>query len=416
MHRRSLLIGAGSSALAGCLPLRRAARRPLVIAHRGASAYRPEHTLPAYQLAIDQGADYIECDLVPTRDGVLISRHENELSKSTDVASLPVFADRLTSKRVDGVELRGWFSEDFTLDEIKSLRCVETLPAVRPNNRRFDGQFEILTFDEVIGLAKAGGVGVYPETKHPSYFERVGLRLDGNPIATPVTNLLLDRLQATGFTNPTRVYIQSFELSNLLRCARREWPERGLRLPLVLLLGDLSATAPPRGFAAPFDYSSDQTDGSHLIESEPELARLSGQASSLRYADLAQPAVLQWLAAQGISGLGPWKESLLLREPLLPPLDGDGDGRPELVWRRTGDVHPLIAHARAAGLQVHPYTLRAEERFLALPIAGEPSMENEMRQLLAMGCDGWFTDFPDRAVALREQVARTTPAVLLDRQ
>jgi glycerophosphoryl diester phosphodiesterase len=403
MRRRSLLIATGACAAASCLPLRRAASRPLVIAHRGASGYRPEHTLAAYQLAIEQGADFIECDLVPTRDGVLVSRHENELSLSTDVAARPVFADRLTSKRVDGMEVRGWFAEDFTLDEIKSPRCVETQPAVRPANRRFDGQFPILTFDEVIQLAKAGDVGLYAETKHPSYFEHLGLRLDGQPIATPVTRLLLDRLQAAAFTDPSRVYIQSFELSNLLRCARQKWPARGLRLPLVLLLGDLAIDAPPRGFAAPFDWSDENPERNQLAESEAELARLTGRSGALRYADLVAPAVLQWLAAEGIDGVGPWKESLLLREPLAPPQDRNADGRAELAWRRTGAVHPVAAHARASGLQVHAYTLRAEERFLALPIAGEPTMEHEMEALLALGCDGWFTDFPDRGVVVRER-------------
>jgi glycerophosphoryl diester phosphodiesterase len=138
-----------------------------------------------------------------------------------------------------------------------------------------------------------------------------------------------------------------------------------------------------------------------LAESEPELAQLIGHSGALRYADLVAPVVLRWLATQGISGLGPWKESLLLREPLAPQ-DRDGDGRAELAWRRTGAVHPLVRDASAAGLKVHPYTLRAEERFLALPVAGEPTMEREMAELLALGCDGWFTDFPDRGVAARD--------------
>ncbi|MBK8070258.1 MAG: hypothetical protein IPK27_22410 [Rhodanobacteraceae bacterium] len=406
MRRRSLLIAAGCVPFAGCRGLSRAARRrPLVIAHRGASGYRPEHTLAAYELAIEQGTDFIECDLVPTLDGVLVARHENELSASTDVASRPAFADRRATKHVDGVELRGWFAEDFTLDEIKSLRCVETQPEVRPGNRRFDGQFQILTLDEVIGLASKGGVGIYPEIKHPSYFAERGLRLDGQPIAMPLARMLLDRLQATGFTDPARVYIQCFELSSLLRCARQELPSRGLQLPLVLLLGDLSADAPASGFSAPFDFSDASPDGNRIAELEPELARLIRHPGPLRYADLVAPEVLRWLAAQGISGLGPWKESLLVRQPLSPPLDSDNDGRAELGWLRTGEVHPLVKHARTAGLQVHPYTLRAEERFLALPATGRPSMEGEMQALLAMGCDGWFTDFPDRAAAVRDSVS-----------
>jgi glycerophosphoryl diester phosphodiesterase len=272
MRRRSLLVAAGIAAAGGCLPRRPAGiRRPLVIAHRGASGYRPEHTAAAYELAIEQGADFIECDLVPTRDGVLICRHENELSQSTDVASRPVFADRLTTKSVDGVQTRGWFAEDFSLDEIKSLRCVETQPELRPANRRYDGRFEVLTLDEAVGLAKSGRVGLYPEIKHPSYFERLGRRLDGQHIALPVTEMLLDRLQATGFTDPSRAFIQCFELSSLLRCARHALPARGLRLPLVLLLGELDRDAEPRGFASPFDFSDHIADVTRVIDNEPEL-------------------------------------------------------------------------------------------------------------------------------------------------
>src|SRR5262245_25194234 len=151
---------------------------PLVIGHRGASGYRPEHTLASYQLAIDLGADFIEPDLVSTKDHVLVARHENDISGTTDVASHPEFASRRTTKVVDGVTITGWFTEDFTLAELKTLRAVERLPDLRPNNTVFNGLYQIPTFQEVIDVAKRNHVGIYPETKHPSYFDSIGLSLE----------------------------------------------------------------------------------------------------------------------------------------------------------------------------------------------------------------------------------------------
>src|SRR5262245_3616816 len=158
--------------------------KPIVIGHRGASGYRPEHTLASYQLAIDLGADFIEPDLVSTKDGHLVARHENDISGTTDVASHPEFAMRKATKIVDNVAITGWFTEDFTLAELKTLRARERLPALRPQNATFDGQFEIPTFEEVIALAQEEGrrrhrvIGIYPETKHPTYFQRIGLSLE----------------------------------------------------------------------------------------------------------------------------------------------------------------------------------------------------------------------------------------------
>ena len=178
--------------------------QPLVIAHRGASGHRPEHTLEAYELGTELGADFIEPDLVITRDGVLVARHENEISETTDVSDRPDFADRRTTKRIDGREVTGWFTEDFTLAEIKTLRARERLPF---RNHGFDGRFEIPTFEEVLDLAVRRGVGVYPETKHPSYFRRIGL---------PLEEPLLAALEARGWTDrDAPVFIQSFETGNL---------------------------------------------------------------------------------------------------------------------------------------------------------------------------------------------------------
>ena len=173
---------------------------PIVIAHRGASAHRPEHTLPAYELAIELGADFIEPDVVATRDGHLVARHENEISGTTDVAERPEFADRRTVKEVDGVRKKGWFTEDLTLEELRTLRARERLPELRSTG--FDGRFAIPTLDEVVALAARAGVGVYPETKHPSYFAALGLALERPLLAA------LEGFRGT-------VYIQSFEAGNL---------------------------------------------------------------------------------------------------------------------------------------------------------------------------------------------------------
>jgi glycerophosphoryl diester phosphodiesterase len=182
---------------------------PILIAHRGASGERPEHTLAAYELAIDQGADFIEPDLVPTKDDVLVARHENEIGGTTDVARRPEFAGRRTTKTIDGVAVTGWFTEDFTLAELKTLRARERLPELRPRNTEYDGKYEVPTFAEVIALAKRRGVGVYPETKHPTYFASIGHPTDG---------LLLEQLRAAGWDRADApVFIQSFEVKNLQR-------------------------------------------------------------------------------------------------------------------------------------------------------------------------------------------------------
>jgi glycerophosphoryl diester phosphodiesterase len=193
---------------------------PLVIAHRGASGYLPEHTLEAYALAIRQGAHFIEPDLVITKDGVLVARHENEISETTDVASRPEFAARRTTKTIDGKSVSGWFSEDFTLAELKTLRATERIPGIRPANAKHDGRYAVPTFDEVVQLAKREGVGVYPETKHPGYFEAIGL---------PLEAALVEILGRHGYR---KVYIQSFEAASLKKLARMT------DLPLVQLLGE----------------------------------------------------------------------------------------------------------------------------------------------------------------------------------
>lgn len=241
-------------------------RHPLIIAHRGASGERPEHTRAAYDLAIRQGADVIEPDLVMSRDGVLIVRHENEIGDTTDVAVHPEFADRYTTKIIDGAPVTGWFAEDFTLAELKTLRARERLPDLRPANTAFDGQEPILTFEEVLDIAASAGVGIAPELKHPSYFAALGLPMEDVFVAT------LERRGRTGSDAP--VIVQCFEVGPLQRLRAR------IATPLLQLVAsgggpvdrpDLSyaAMATPAGLADIADYADWIGVDTALIEPTP---------------------------------------------------------------------------------------------------------------------------------------------------
>lgn len=317
----------------------------LVIAHRGASAYRPEHTLAAYELAIEYGADVIEPDLVATKDGELVARHENEISGTTNVAEHPEFAARKTSKTIDGVTLSGWFTEDFTLAELRTLRAKERIPEIRPDNTRYNGLYTIPTLQEIIDLAKAKTaetgrtIAIYPETKHPTYFQGIGL---------PLEQRLLDKLKANGYAGPKApVFIQSFEVTNLK--AMRALTD----LPLVQLL-----SAPP---ARPYDFVA------------------AGDARG--YADLITPAGLAEVARYA-DGIGPDKNMVIPR---------DADGR--LLAATT-----LIADAHAAGLIVHPYTFRPENNFLPADFRSNADKTargdafSEITRFLQAGVDGVFSD------------------------
>lgn len=373
----------------------------IVIAHRGASGYCPEHTLEAYRLAIRQGADFIEPDLVATRDGELVVRHENEISGTTDVAAHPEFADRKTTKTIDGETLTGWFTEDFTLAELKTLRARERIPQVRPGNVRYDGQFPIATLQEVIALAKeesrdGRAIGIYPETKHPTWFASEGRHLDGSPIHVSLGQKLVDTLVAEGFTDPRRVYIQSFEVGNLIELKRRILPKAGIDLPLVQLYGDFQRETP-------YDIVYNRRVGADLERIYGDLAKaIPGGLAAAGYGALTEPAALAWMKAHYVSGLGPSKASLIERAPLPAKRDADGDGRALLATRNTGIVHPVLARALALGLQVHPYTVRAEEPFLTQTANGiDQSALGEALQLYALGVQGFFIDQPDIGVAAR---------------
>lgn len=328
-------------------------RKPIVIGHRGCSGERPEHTALAYERAIEQGADFIEPDLVPTKDGHLVARHENEIGGTTDVASRSEFAARKTTKTIDGEQVTGWFTEDFTLAELKTLRARERLPQLRPANTAFDGQAQLLTFEEVVAIARAGSqrtgrtIGVYPELKHPTYFASIGL---------PTEDRLVAKLKALDLNSATApVFVQCFEVGPLKRL-RAKTPAR-----LVF-----------------------------LVDAEGGPADMP----SVKYADLITAQGLKDVAVYA-DGLGPnWK--------LVVPNDGQA----------LGPATDLVKNAHAAGLQVHPWTVRAENYFLPASLRkGDAGAADFMTQhgdvtallkaLYAAGVDGVFSDFPAPAVAAR---------------
>ncbi|MBE9169851.1 esterase-like activity of phytase family protein [Pleurocapsales cyanobacterium LEGE 06147] len=392
-------------------------QEPLVIGHRGASGKLPEHTLEAYKLAIEQGADFIEPDLVATKDGVLIARHEPNLIDTTDVADRPEFSDRKTTKIVDGVEVEGFFAEDFTLEEIKTLRAIQPRDF---RDQSFNGKWKIPTFAEVIDLVKqveaetGKKVGIYPETKHPTYFDERGLSLE-----EPLVQTLLEK----DFTDPDRIFIQSFEVSNLIELKNILLPAAGIEeIPLVQLFGDLEGEflPPEDSFSIPYDFLANFSNPDFDVTQATavygeELLNLLGiidergnydrdRGAAITYGDLATPEVIEYINNYA-DGLGPWKNSILLREKLEEPVDGDGDGNAEITTQLTGEIFPLIQYAHDADLQVHPYTLRNEEQFLTLNADGTPQTpEAEFEQLIQLGADGFFTDFPETGDRVRDAV------------
>jgi glycerophosphoryl diester phosphodiesterase len=326
-------------------------RRPLIIGHRGAAGYRPEHTLASYELAARMGADFIEPDLVTTRDHVLVARHEPEIGGTTDVAAHPEFASRKTTKLLDGVPTTGWFTEDFTLAELKTLRAVERLPAVRQHNTLYNGLFQVPTFQEVLDLRARLShelereIGVYPETKHPTYFRAHGL---------PLEEVLVDVLHAGGLDRAdSPVFVQSFEAGNL----RTLHDKFRLRAPKVFLA---SATGNPFN-------------------------------DSRSYADYLTPAGLHELSTF-VDGIGPDKNQIIPRRP---------DGA-------LGTPSPLVANAHRAGLVLHPYTFRAENQFLPVDyqVSTDPNAYgraiDEQLAFFRAGVDGLFTDQADIGVLSRQ--------------
>ncbi len=303
---------------------------PIVIAHRGASGSRPEHTLAAYELAIDQGADFIEPDLVPTKDDMLVARHENAIGGTTDVAAHPEFASRRTTKTIDGQVLTDWFVEDFTLAELKTLRAKERLPQLRPGNTAHDGRFEVPTLAEIIALAKRRHVGIYPETKHPTYFAGIG---------HPTDVALVDALKAAGWDSADApVFIQSFEVANLKR----------IHALTTVRLIQLVA-----GQGAPAD----------------------GAAAS--YAAMLTPAGLNQVATYAY-GIGPDKAQLWVGDvPTSLVVDAHAAGL---------RVHPWTYRAENAFLPAR--FRRGDEPAAHGDVAGEIAAARRL------GIDGFFTDYP----------------------
>ena len=374
-------------------------QHPIVIAHRGASGFLPEHTLGAYQLAIIQGADFIEPDLVPTKDGVLIARHENELSDTTDVANHPEFAERRTTKRVDGVPTTGWFSEDFSLAEIKTLHARERIPDIRPKNTEFDGSFTIPTFTEIIRLLKlveqstGRKIGIYPETKHPTYFAQEGRYIDGAPISLSLGRLLIDTLVAEDFIDPSRIFIQSFEFANLIELQNTIMPSVGVDLPLIQLYGDITDAyvQPKSNFSQPYDMVFNAIQGADLHKMYGDLGTHVEGGISVRtgYRVLTTPEVMRAIAKSYAEGIGPWKNSLVESACL--------------------QASPFLQTALEAGLQVHPYTFRAEETFLvSKPDGSLMSIGDEIQLALRLGIHGFFTDYPNEGVAARDRFLRAS--------
>ena len=410
-------------------------KRPIVIAHRGASGIRPEHTIEAYAVAILQGADFIETDVVATRDGVLVCRHENVLATvaldadhkivldqagkpkvtggTTNVSDRPEFSDLLTVKSIDGVPVGGWFSEDMTLAEIQSLRCRERIPGIRPDNTRFDDQFSIPTLADVISLVHAAerstgrAVGIYIETKHPTFFAKEGRHIDGTLVDTSLGRLLVEAFVENKFTDPGRVYIQSFEIQNLIELRDSIMPSLGVDFPLVQLMGDIDQRSlqPTSNFSRPYDMVFNVERGADLeaIYSPLTLSLEGGITAETHYGDLTSKAAIQAIALRYAAGIGPWKNSFLRRSELAAPLDSNGDGASQITTQLTGKVHDLLGHALEAGLEIHPYTLRSEETFRTAHASGlTQSIDGEVLQLLAMGVSGFFIDQPLDGVRARD--------------
>jgi glycerophosphoryl diester phosphodiesterase len=341
---------------------------PIVIGHRGACGYVPEHTLTSYFIAMQDGVDYVEPDLVMTKDAVLVARHENEIGTTTDVAAHPEFADRRTTKVIDGASVTGWFTEDFTLAELKTLRARERIPEVRPANTRFDGQFQVPTFEEILSLVQAvqqqratlakqlgrpapTPIGVYPETKHPTYFQGVGLAMEEKLVAT---------LEHFGYKGRHgRAFLQSFEVANLKALSKLT------QLPIVQLI---------ESSGAPYDFTA--------------------RGERRTYADLITPRGLDEIARYA-QAIGPAKSLIIPRTP------SDSLGAPT----------SLISDAHAQGIHVHAWTFRAENSFLPKEFRSgtDPrafgNLDAELRAFLAAGLDGFFTDHADIGVRARDSFA-----------
>jgi glycerophosphoryl diester phosphodiesterase len=349
---------------------------PIIIGHRGAPGYLPDHTLEGYRKAIELGVDFIEPDLVATKDGVLIARHEPMLGGTTDVAAKPEFANRKRKVKVDGVETEDFFAFDFTLAEIKTLRAVQPL---KERDQAHNGKFQIPTFQEVIDLAKAESartgrtIGVYPETKHPTLHAAVGL---------PLEDRLVEQLKAAGWTEKNApVIIQSFETANLKYLRGRT----NVRLVQLVDADDVDKDGKVV-LAAPYDRPYDFV--------------VTGDKRT--FADLVTPEGLKEIRTYA-DGVGPWKVYILAGRQEIgadgKPKDLNGDGKIDEQDRVLNPATDVVKNAHAAGLFVHTWTFRSEARRLASNFKGDPAAE--YKTFFALGVDGLFSDHPDHAVKAR---------------
>ena len=376
--------GGGGDSVSAVQPFKTLANvQPLVIAHRGASGALPEETLEAYARAIDQGADVVETDLISTRDGVLIARHDPNLDFSTDVAKRPEFASRKKTTTVDGETQTGWFASDFTLAEIKTLGALITDSERDPSN---NGKFKVITFQELIDLVKTRSaqlgrtIAVYPETKNPSYHRALGL---------PLEDKLIAAITAAGWNNKTSpVYVQSFEPGSL-----KEMKSKGLQAKLIQLIDadDYDLKTGKLTYAAPYDRPYDWT--------------LSGDARL--FSAMITPAGLAEIKTYA-DGIGPWKPYIV---PVKGALDAagnlrdvNGDGKVNYNDASSQPPTTLIDDAHKAGLFVHAYTFRNEQRRLAFDYNKDPKAE--YLQFYRLGLDGVFSDFPDTALEARSAYLR----------
>lgn len=354
-------------------------KQPLVVAHRGASGYLPEETYEAYAKAIALGADAIEPDLVSTKDGVLIARHDPNLDYSTNVADHPEFADRKKTVNVDGETQTGWFASDFTLAEIKTLGGKST-DAERP--QQYNGLYKIPTFQEIVELAKKASVGgrvvaVYPETKNPTYHRDLGL---------PLEDKLIEQIKAAGWNSKTApIYVQSFEPSSL-----KYMKSKGLAVKLIQLIDadDIDLATGRLTYAAPYNRPFDwQRSGDTRLFSS--MVTPAGLAEIKTYAD----------------GIGPWK-------PYIIPVQGqvgadgkvkdiNGDGKVNYADASSLAPTSLISDAHKAGLMVHAYTFRNESRRIPADFKADPKAE--YKAFFRLGIDGVFTDFTDTAIQARSE-------------
>lgn len=354
------------------------AHAPLVIGHRGAAGYRPEHTIAGYTLAIEMGVDFIEPDLVLTKDKHMIARHEPMIGSTTDVADHPEFAGRKVKRRVDGVEYDDWFASDFTLAEIKTLRAKERLPALRPANTAFDGQFEIPTLEEVIALAKSKsketgrGIGIYPEIKHSTYHASLknaqGRLLFG---AHYFEDRLLKNLhKAYNNSACAPVFIQSFEVGNLQYLSRKTH----IRLVQLIDADDVNpdgsmSLVPP--YKQPYDF---------VVNGDPRT-----------FADLVTEQGLEFVASYA-DAIGPWKPYLV--KTVADGVDRDGNGTLTINDRRVDGSTGVLESAHDKGLMVHTWTFRNDSSGY-----GFADPQAEMSYYFDLGVDGLFTDFGDTGVA-----------------